>query len=239
MNIFLTVPKNGKILVKAGQMIDFQTKLFEIFNPKIVKVDLAKKLGISPQNIFSYLKKFIGEKVKKGEILASKKGILKTKKVKSEWDGVLKEINHEEGSLLIEIETDEEQKGIIFFSPIIGEVEKIEEEKIIIKIEKKEEIELKEKTKEIFGAKIYIFEKGSDFNAESAQNRLVIAEELTSISQTKAEALGAKGFLTIKTPPENTTLPIFQFKNLSDIKKIKKNWYCFVDKNSSKIIFYE
>jgi len=238
MDVFLPIPPNAKVLVKAGQKIDFETKLFEVLNPKIIKVDLAKKLGVASKNIFSYLKKFIGEKVKKGEVLALKKGFFKTKKIKSEWDGVLKEINHHDGFLLIELE-ENEGKGNIFFSPILGEVEKIEKEEIMIKIKKKEEVELKEEAKEIFGAKIFVLEKETEIFAEAVENKLVVAEELNSILQTKVEALGAKGFLTIKKLIKETPLPSFQFKKLNDFEKIKKNWSCFIDKNSSKMIFYE
>ena len=238
MNIFLSVPKNGRILVKAGQKIDFETKIFEITKTVDVRVDLKKNLGISPQDVFSYLKKFIGEKIKKGDILASKKGLFSTKKIKSEWDGILKEIDHNLGILTIETtELEEEKKP--FFSPISGEVEKIEKNGVIIKISKKEEIKLKEEAKEIFGAKIFILENENEINVENVENKLIVAQEINSIYQTKFEALGAKGFLTIKKLSQKTDLPFFQFKNLEDIEKIKKNWYCFVDKNSSKIIFYE
>jgi len=238
MNIFLTIPQNGKILVKAGQKVDFETKLFEVKNQKTVKIDLQKELSISPQNIFSYLKKFIGEKIKKGDILASKKGFLSSKKIKSQWDGVLKEIDHQKGLLIIETEENDDKKSV-FFSPVFGQVEKIEKEGIKIKIEKKEEIEVKEEKKEIFGGKIFIFENENEVNSQNVEERLIIAEEINSIFQTKLEALGAKGFLTIKKLPKETTLPTFQFKNLDDIKKIKKNWSCFIDKNSTKMIFYE
>jgi len=238
MNIFLTIPQNGKILVKAGQKVDFETKLFEVKNQKTVKIDLQKELHISPQNIFSYLKKFIGEKIKKGDILASKKGFFSSKKIKSQWDGVLKEIDHQKGLLIIKTEENDDKKSV-FFSPVFGQVEKIEKEGIRIKIEKKEEIEVKEETKEIFGTKIFIFENENEVNSQNVEERLIIAEEINSIFQTKLEALGVKGFLTIKKLPKETTLPTFQFKNLDDIKKIKKNWSCFIDKNSTKMIFYE
>jgi len=238
MNIFLSVPQNGKILVKAGEKVDFKTKLFEVKNRKIVKIDLKKEFDISPQDIFSYLKKFIDEKIKKGDILALKKGLFFTKKIKSQWDGVLKEIDHNQGVLIIETEENDDKKNT-FFSPVFGEVAKIEKEGIKIKIEKKEEIEIKEEAKEIFGAKIFILENENEINFENVENRLIIAKELNSIFQTKLEALGIKGFLTIKKLPQSTTLPTFQFKDLNDIKKIKKNWYCFINKNSTKMIFYE
>jgi len=239
MNIFLSVPENGKIIVSSGQNIDFETKIFEIKKTVIVKVDIKKNLGISPQNVFSYLKKFIGEKIKKGDILALKKGLFSTKKIKSEWDGVIKEIDHNLGILTIETNEEIDQEKKPFFSPVCGEIERIEKDGVIIKIKKKEEINLKEESKEIFGAKIFILENENEVNSENVENRLIIAEQINSIFQTKLEALGAKGFLTIKKLSEETNLPAFQFKNLQDINKIKKNWYCFVDKNSSKIIFYE
>jgi len=238
MKIFLSIPKKGRILVKAGQKIDYNTKLFEVKNRKVVKIDLRKELGISPQNIFSYLKKFIGDKVTKGDILASKKRLLLTKTVKSQYDGVLKDIDHEQGLLLIETEADDDKKQT-FFSPVIGEVQTIEKEGVKIKIEKKEEIEVKEETKEMFGARVFILENEGEIKFESVVNRLIVTQEINSILQTKLEALGAKGFLTIKKLPQSTTLQAFQFKNLDEIKKVRKNWSCFIDKNSTKMIFYE
>jgi hypothetical protein len=62
MNIFLTVPQNGKILVKAGQKVDFETKLFEVKNQKTVKIDLQKSFIFLPKISFLILKNLLGKR---------------------------------------------------------------------------------------------------------------------------------------------------------------------------------
>jgi len=241
MIICLPIPNEANILVKTGEKVNLKTKIFETSKKALVKINIAKKLGIPPEKIFQYLKKFVDEKVTKGDKLASKKTLFSNKKVFSEYDGVFKEINHQTGEITLEINDQKNQQKTEFFSPLIGEVYEVDKNIIKIKIKKGEIIELKEKAVDFFGGQFFILEKIEQIIAENIEKKIIITKEVDSFSQTKCEALGAFGFLTIKKLPNPTNLPVFQFKNIDDINKIKKEKfsYCFIEKNSSKIIFYE
>jgi len=241
MTISLSIPDEVKILVTVGEKVDLKTKIFEQPTKELVKINIAKKLDIKPENIFQSLKKFVNEKIKKGEKIAYKKTFFSKKYVFSDYEGVLKEINHQTGEIVIEIDSSNIKEKKVFFSPVIGEIQQIEKNRIKFKVKKKEEIEIKPKSSKTFGAEIFILEKNDQIIAENIEKRLVVTESLDLISQIKCEALGAFGFLTLKKLVNLSELLVFQFKNLEDIKKIKsKNFsYCFIENNSDKIIFYE
>src|SRR5207253_305148 len=76
-----------------------------------------------PSEIFITLKKVIGEPVKRGELVAEKKAFLKKQQYYSEYDGILKEIDHTSGSLLITVKSQQEETIYSFFKGIINELE--------------------------------------------------------------------------------------------------------------------
>ena len=241
MIISLPIPSEAHVLVKAGEKVDFSSKIFEIPVKEFININIAQKLNVPPEKIFTYLKKFVGEEIKKNDLLAYKKGFLGDKKVYSEYNGVLKEINHQIGEIIIEVDDKKTQEKKETNSPLVGEIEEIEKGVLKIKIKKGKTIEIKEKNNYNFGAGVFILERIDQILAENVEKKLIVADEIKSVYQTKCEALGALGFLTLKKLPNPTNLPTFQFKNIDDINKIKKEIfsYCFIEKNSSKIIFYD
>ena len=241
MIIDLPIPNEASVLVKAGDKVDLETKILTIAKKSLIRINVAKKLNITPEKIFQSLKKFVDDEIKKGDKLAYKKILFSNKYVFSDYNGILKEINHQTGEVILEVDDQKNQIKKDFFSPLTGEVVAIEKNIIKIKIKKGETIELKQKASEIFGAKIFILENTEQLTADSIEKKLIITEEISNLSQAKCEALGAFGFLTIKKLPNPTDLVNFQFKNLDDWNKIKKTnfAYCFIEKNSSKMIFYD
>ena len=241
MIIDLPIPNEASVLVKAGDKVDLETKILTIAKKSLIRINVAKKLNITPEKIFQSLKKFVDDEIKKGDKLAYKKTLFSNKYVFSDYNGILKEINHQTGEVILEVDDQKNQIKKDFFSPLTGEVVAIEKNIIKIKIKKGETIELKQKASEIFGAKIFILENTEQLTANNIEKKLIIAEEINNLSQAKCEALGAFGFLTIKKLPNPTDLFNFQFKNLDDWNKIKKTnfTYCFIEKNSSKMIFYD
>jgi len=241
MIIDLPIPNEANVLVKAGDKVDLETKILTVAKKALIRINVAKKLNIAPEKIFQSLKKFVDDEIKKGDRLAYKKNLFFNQYILSDYNGILKEINHQTGEVILEVDDQKNQIKKDFFSPLTGEVVAIEKNIIKIKIKKGETIELKQKALEIFGAKIFILENTEQLTADSIEKKLIITEEISNLSQAKCEALGASGFLTIKKLPNPTNLFNNQFKNLDDWHKIKKTnfSYCFIEKNSSKMIFYD
>ena len=108
MIITITLPEADEVLVKPGQKVDFETPILKRHSKKDIKVPLAQLLKIKSKDIFSHLKKFVGEEVTKNDLIAEVKGMLSTKRYFSEYEGVLKEINHGDGSITIAVKSDQD-----------------------------------------------------------------------------------------------------------------------------------
>lgn len=224
-------------LLKEDQVVDFETPFLQRKVEEEVNVSIAKSLNVSPQKIFHYLKKFVGESIKKGEIIAENKGVFTNKKIVSKYSGLIKEINHSNGSITILSTTEVENTLNSFFK---GKISKIKKNELSVEVEKGEEFPAKN-ISQSFGGKTFYFDKNSDFYTENVFNGVVVCENLTSYYRSKAEALGCKGFLSLSKLSDDLETPFAQLKNINDYKKIikAKFTYCTVVSNSSTIYFYQ
>ncbi len=236
--MIITLPSSYKedLLVKVGQKVDFKTPFFKKKIQKEIGLSLAEKLRISPQKIFVYLKKFVGEKINKGEILAEKKTLFTVRRYRSEYQGEIKEIDHQEGKVLIKINSGKDE---FVTAPFKGEILEIDKETIKIKVNRGKEFTAKEITAD-FGGEVTYLKPTTEYCEEEINNKIVVGQSLSSYLQVKLEALGVKGFVLLHRLPEKTDLPWGQLKNITDWEKIiAANFpYCLVDKKNSKIYFY-
>ncbi len=65
-------------------------------------INIARKLGIVPQEGLKYLKRSVGENIYKGELLAFKKGLLGKKFITSPTDGLVENYDPKKGELRIQ-----------------------------------------------------------------------------------------------------------------------------------------
>lgn len=237
MIITLPLPEKAKSLIKLGQILDVGAPLYEEFARKEIKIHIAQKLHIAPHTIFNHLKKFVGDEIDKGELLAEKKSLFTTAYCRSEFAGVIKEINHTEGVVLMGIRTEDDIK---YLSPLQGSVEEVSKKEIKIKINKAKEYETKEVNGRMGGRSVYIQSEYDVISEEMVNGAIIIAEKLTSYSQMKHEALGAVGFVLGRHLVEIASTPHAVVKTIQDFEAIKKNKspYCFIDEVSGKIVFY-
>lgn len=239
MIIDYPIPANTNILVKEDSKLDFNTPLLEKKINTEISVDLAKKLKINPKNIFRYLKKLVGESINKGDLIALNKGIFFKKKFISPYDGIIKEIDHHRGTIIIELIEKEKKQ---FLSPFKGQVIKITKNSIQIKVGKYQEFSIK-KTLNDFGGEILYIDPDTSINlsADNTEDKIIVAEKINSFIQVKAEALGIKGFVTLQNLPQKTDINSVLLKNIDDFKKIIKNKfsYCIIISKSDKIYFYQ
>jgi len=236
MIVSIPVPEKGKLLVKVGQSVDFNTPFYEDQVAHEVKIIISDKIHAPSKKIFQYLKKVVGETVQKGETLAEKKSLLNTTRYKSEWEGILKEINHTDGSILIEVATSKSFIKKAFFS---GEIAKIEKGTVHLKVNKMKEYEGKE-SEVFFGGRVFYMRKDAEINEESIDGAVVVTELINGYTQIKMEALGAAGFVTLRSLGEKTGTSHVLFKTIKDYEESMKYSlpYCIVYPLGSKIVFY-
>lgn len=238
MIILIPIPEHSKCSLKNGQNIDIGDPYIEFFTQSLIDIPLAKKLKIPPASIFKYIKKFVGESLKKSEVLAIKKGFFSSTKILSEYDGIIKEIDHNNGQLIIEVEGSDKKKVPSYFK---GEIISISKNEIQLKVKSGKEYDLKNSVGDFGGKTMYL--TNSDVNSITAEcsTSICIAESLTSYIQSKTEALGVDGFVTLNSLPEKTNLPAALFKQIQDLKKVfeYKLPYCIVNGKKGTITFYQ
>jgi len=242
MVISIALSLETKCLVNTGQKVDFTTLLFEKKNPIDVEVDIAKDLNIAAKNIFRYLKKFVGDKIEKEEILAQNKTFFSFKRLLSPISGVIKEVDHQTGKVILEGFDNKKINNVYCFFK--GEIVEIKDNEVKVKVNQGRELALKSSNFD-FGGSCY-YQKLSTFaqasmSTEEIEKKVYVCNSLSSYVKAKIEALGASGIVTAKQPFDNDdNFPSAQLKNMSDIEEIfKQNYtYCTVVKKNSKIYFY-
>jgi len=239
MAIKIILPENTFCLLKPGDRVEFGQPFLEKKEKREEEVFVAKKLNIQPKKIFQYLKKFIGDFVKKDEIIALKKNFFSENKVLSPFNGIIKEVDHNLGKVVISF--DEKNKKIIpaYFQ---GEVIKIKDGFIELNVNKQQEYPVKKLENSFGGEVFYLMEKDlGSLNNSMINKKIIFVENITGLMQAKIEALGCLGLVTAQPPSEIPTVPTAILKNSKDYKKIlaDKFSYCFLDQLSGKIFFYE
>jgi len=237
MNLTISIPDGVKCLLKPGQTVDSDSDFLENKTTSEITVNISKKLGIASNKIFNYLKKFVGDPIKKGEIIAEKKGLINNITVESNSTGFIKEISHYDGNVIISSSGQQSYKIKAFFK---GEVVDLDKNQLKIRVEQMQEFNLKFVTDNFGGQTFYLKDVTKPIFAQQTSNKIMVIESIAAYLKTKAEALGIKGFVTLKTPPQDSNLAKAQIKNTEDFKKVLHlNFpYCLIDKQYSKIYFY-
>lgn len=240
MHLHITIPQGAECLIKSGEEVEFDTPFIKINQSVELAIPVASRLGITPDKIFHHLKKFVGEKIEKGELLATKKGMLTTAKVTSDYEGIIKEVDHVHGNIIIKTNT--EEKNVIN-SHFKGHIVEIEKDVIKLKVHKGEEFSLK-KASQSFGGEVHYLKDdalNSTITASDIENKVIVAESINSYVESKYEALGGKAFVTLHNTADTHTSPYAQLKNIEDYKKIHhlQYSYCLIDSDSSRIYFYQ
>ncbi len=244
MVLNIPIPSETDVLIKEGDTVDFQTPLYKGRVKRDVKVPLAHMLNINSKKIFTVLKKFVGEDVKKGDVVAFHAGVFTRKSYISEHNGVIREVNHTEGYLVIESETDQSRDKSAWFKGEIAKITKDEKGKvngIDLKVEDTKKIDAR-KISADFGGKItYLNQEKLQLVSEDEVNGCVIViESLQSYELAKLETLGASGIIFVKQPKDIPAVPyaiLEKPENINDLNN-EKFPYCIVNKNKGTIHIY-
>jgi len=239
MQITVSIPNHAHLLIKANQKVEFKTPFFEKRTQNSNILLISQSLGIPPKKIFKFLKKFVGDSVKKGDLIGIKKDLFSTKRVVSSFDGIIKEIDYEEGKIVVESFKD----SSVFSAYFKGTVVEIKKDRAIIKVENGKEYELKKAEMDFGGPTLYekdISQVGG-LRADQIEGKILIFDSPTSFVLTKMEALGLKGMISLRLLTEESRLPMAQLRSIDDFKQILSQQfpYCLVNQKLSKIYFYK
>src|SRR3989339_1926916 len=138
MLISIPISVFDRCLLEEGLLVDFNTPFLEKKVEEEIYISVAKNLDVPPQKIFHYLKKFVGESIEKNEILAVSKGIFTTKRITSKYSGLIKDIDHSNGSITILSRTEAENTINSFLK---GKVNKVKKNELTIELNKCEQFQ--------------------------------------------------------------------------------------------------
>ena len=215
MKVKITLPKKAELVLKPPQTVNFNQTILKISKEKIITINISQELGTTPEKIYNYLKKLIGEKVKKGEILAEKKGLILKKIIKSPHSGEIIEINHLKGTL--SIKTDLTDKTFEF-KEIKGKILEKQDDELVIDLKEPLKITLK-KTNLAYltGGEFQTIQKDAKITQEQIKDKIVFLEEKSYYLENKLTALKAKCLITLY-PPKNKKTRFAQIMQIKDAK---------------------
>lgn len=233
MILEIPVDPEKKLALKVGEKVDFDTSLYKSKEKSEERISVAELLSIHPKKIFHHLKKNVGDMVMLGDILAEKKTFFSDKKITSHIEGIITEIDHIEGIILIETQKETFSEKCWF----AGYVEEVGKKQIKIKIGKNHVVDAKFVERD-FGGMIWLL--AEQHGDSTPENPVGIIEKATEYTVAKLEALGGRGLITTYKFDGATTLPKAEFKLKDTCNELasKQFSYCFAQAHHSTIILY-
>jgi len=232
MILEIPIDPEKKLAIKVGDKVDFATPLYKNREKSEERIEVAELLSIHPKKIFNHLKKSVGDTIVTGDLLAEKRSFFSDKKVTSHTEGIITEIDHIEGIVLIETQRETYSENCWFAGHVIDVSKKL----VQIKIGKHISVEAKYVERD-FGGVVWFFADQSFTNPEYPVG---IAERATEYEVAKLEALGGQGLITSYKYEGETALPKAELKLAHSYKEISTSQfsYCFAQAQHSTIILY-
>ena len=237
MKVEIHLPKSAKISFHLPKRVRFDETIFKIAKKKKEVLNIAKELKIEPEKIYNYLKKLIGERVEKGEILAEKKTLFSKKTFQSPFSGRVVEINHFSGTLTLETQ---EAESFEEFKGLQGEIVEKKGNKLVVDL--KDLIALKVKKTNLpnlLAGRLSKIEKEKNFEKTDVENQIVLIEKTSDYIENKLLALKTKAIITLY-PPKNKNLKFAQLSKVSDFSlafENKKN-FALIDPIQNMLYIY-
>jgi len=232
MTIEFPVDGNREVAVRVGMKVDFSTPLYKGEERLSTRIEVTNTLSVHPKEIFTFLKKNVGDIVQKGELLAQKKSFFSTHNVISDSSGEITEIDHIDGVVLIESEVDTRTETCWF----TGEVSSVTKGHISLKIGKHITAHA-EHISDMFGGEVWFIK---DDQGEVPLYPVACASLISSYEQAKMEAMGVRGLITSTSKNEVIQFPVAKLKDFSVLEQVKQKQlsYCATQPQHSTIIFY-
>ena len=232
MILEVPIDPERKLAIKIGDKVDFDTPIYTNKEKSEERIEVAELLAIHPKKIFHHLRKNVGDTVSTGDLLAEKKSFFSDKKITSHIEGIITEIDHVEGIVLIETQ----KETTIEYCWFAGHVVEVAKKQIHIKIGKHETFEAKYVEKD-FGGMLWLLTNPAQ---TSPQYPVGITEHATEYEVAKLEALGGRGLITSYKYEGGISIPKAELKLKDSYKEIasKDFSYCFAQVHHSTIILY-
>lgn len=237
MILTIPLPEKGRLLLKVGQHIKIGDPFYKVHTHSDIRISLATELAIEPKHIFRHLKKGVGDTINKDELLAEKKSLFSSKQYKSEYEGLVKEVDHVEGIVLLEVTQEEEKQKRAYFT---GEVEEIDKKEIKLKVGKGKTCEGKDVSAYFGGPTIIQSNDLNNLTEEEIKGKVYCSRKLLGYEQMKVEALGAVGIISLHSLSEQSDIPFARLSEIKEWEELVESpfLYCIADKKNSKIYFY-
>lgn len=237
MKVPVKIPQHAEMLIEAGQRVDFSTPLLKRKGRKNVEIPLAQIMSFAPDKIFLKLKKTIGDTIQQGDLLAEDKSMFSSKRYFSQIYGVLKEINHAAGSLIIEQDGGEASMERCFFT---GEIDAIYDGYLDLKVKNAHKFETADPVEYIGAEVFYTTPESGMFVEEDINGKCIVTNELNPMDHSKIEALGARGIISVRKIPSFSLTQIILHKP-DDFDTILSKRYPFVivGPEENTLYFYE
>lgn len=214
----LKLPSKAKIFVKVGERVKSGSILCQGEEKgQRFTFPLAKIFKIRPEMIDRVLAKKIGEKVRKGEVLAKKEGFFGKMVLKSPIDGFLSQVSQILGEVVLE----KDKKEVSLKTPVEGVVSQISEEEIKIDFEGKVFEGNGGGGESVIGIIENLAEDLSVLDLpKNIFQKILVSLNFSLAVLAKASALGAVGVVGESFSLEDPPLPFLttEKKNIEEIK---------------------
>ncbi|OGK44536.1 hypothetical protein A2957_00690 [Candidatus Roizmanbacteria bacterium RIFCSPLOWO2_01_FULL_38_11] len=227
MTIKLQLPEDSFLIAKEGKVL-IGDPLYSQGQELTETVHLSEKLNIKPEKIFQHLRVVIGDEVKKGTILAEKRGLLGMSSASSEHEGKIAHIDHTSGTMTIATSTSKKKAIPSFFEGIIETFDS-SKKLLTIEIGKAKPIELKEVSNN-GGGKVCILNPETDYftlTEEQISGSIIVLDEPQLHFEPKLEALSIRGYAFLKGTP-STDLPYIKIKSIEDYGVLRSGKYSHI-----------
>lgn len=194
--ITVHIPQDSEIVVGVGDKVENDTAIIIVKKSSQETIlNLSKLLGVKPQKISQYIKRQMGEKLAKDEIIAEKKSFLSSTFVKSPAEGMIGEINLSVGSLTYILHSQEKKK---IYPPFAGIVKHIREGAVDIECEANEFDAIECSGKRVSGWLRHIV--GEDVGVLAVEGNvegsILLIHNTTRAALAKMDAMDVKGIIS-------------------------------------------
>lgn len=236
MTFTISIP--GVLQLMPGQQVDFTTPLIQSAKREGFRLEIADELGIPNDKIFMHLIKIVGDTVEANEILATKKSTFGTKQIASPKSGIIKLIDHESGSLVIETLSESSDTEFSFF---IGTVKEVKDNEVSLEVASCDTYKLRDAVGDFGGEIMYRDEQHlNDLTQDDLENKVVFTESIRPAEAVRLDVLGARGIITKEDVREKEGVNSAELldKNLWSEVSESQHTHCIVDKKNSTMYLY-
>ncbi|HBB76286.1 MAG: hypothetical protein A2186_04185 [Candidatus Levybacteria bacterium RIFOXYA1_FULL_41_10] len=237
----ILLPDGFQIKVKSGEKVSAGQVLAESEKSLAVSVSLGPNLGIKKNKVKKYLKKYPGDSVSAGEVIAEVKGVFGKKTVTSKISGIVSKFDEEAGEFYILASSSQSQT---IHSPVDGVVEEVDDRKITVKTERESILGINSSGDIAEGEVISAGEKldYQEINSK-IRGKILLAGGVDRDTLAKAIGMGAIGVIVRDVPDSvletfserKIPTPVIKIKG-EDISKFESGQKVILDASKKLIV---